>query len=460
MNAFLVFPHQLFKDVTPLKDYKVYLVEEPLFFTQYRFHVQKLMLHRASMKWYADYLASQEIESEYVDVDRYEEVMGSLDGISCYDVADFDLMTSLKQRFSSVITFSSPNFFNTHDDTRFMHYFYINRRKEMKILIDQGKPIGGKWSLDSENRKKLPLSLTLPQWQSYENAYIVEARAYVSCFDTFGESEPFYYPVDFAEAEALLDEFLAHRFANFGDYQDAMTLKDSPLFHSMVSSALNIGLLDPEEIVKRALETPVPLNAKEGFVRQIIGWREFMRRTYDTIGVQQRTTNYFGFTKSIPAKVLEGKSGLLPLDDVIQKVKKRGYAHHIERLMVLGNYLLLTECHPDSVYQFFMSGFIDAYDWVMVGNVYGMSQYADGGLITTKPYVSGSNYLLKMSDYPKGEWCKIWDALYWRFIYVHQEQFKNNPRMHFALQGLERIKEDTLNAHLERAVAYLHWLER
>ncbi len=184
-----------------------------------------------------------------------------------------------------------------------------------------------------------------------------------------------------------------------------------------------------------------------------------MCRTYETIGVRQRTTNFFAFNASIPPKVLEGNSGLLPVDDVIQKVHKRGYAHHIERLMILGNYFLLTQRHPDSVYAFFMASFIDAYDWVMVGNVYGMSQYADGGLMTTKPYVSGSNYILKMSNYPKGEWCKVWDALYWRFIYLHRDKFEKNRRMLFPLNTLKKMNQETLQGHLETAENYLLWLE-
>lgn len=321
------------------------------------------------------------------------------------------------------------------------------------------KPQGGQWSFDSENRHKAPKELGLPAWGHFENEYIQEAREYVRLFQSFGEDNPFYYPTTHKEAKEILTYFFESHFNAFGVYQDAMTTQDSPLFHSMLSSSINTGLLEPQTVVHEALKQDAPLNAKEGFIRQIIGWREFMRRTYDTIGTQQRTTNFFGFNASISAKVLEGKSGLLPVDDVMQKVHKRGYTHHIERLMILGNYFLLTQRHPDSVYAFFMASFIDAYDWVMVGNVYGMSQYADGGLMTTKPYVSGSNYILKMSNYPKGEWCKIWDALYWRFIFIHQNTFKNNMRMRFSVEALKKMKETTLQTHLETAQKYLSWLE-
>ncbi|CAA6823174.1 MAG: Photolyase protein family [uncultured Sulfurovum sp.] len=459
MPHFLLFPHQLFEDVKRLQGYKVYLLEVPLFFTQYTFHIQKLIFHRASMKYYEAYLSSHGIEVVYVEVDACDKILRSLDEATCYDVADYDLHKHLQSALKTLEILPSPNFYNSEDDTLFMHHFYMHQRKRLEILVNEGKPEGGQWSFDSDNRKKLPKKTLLPQWQIYENEYIKEAIVYVKKFETFGEATPFYYPITHKEARVNLQYFFDEHFETFGSYQDAMSIQDSPLYHAMLSSAINAGLLDPKEVVDEAVIQKVPLNAKEGFIRQIIGWREFMRRTYQTIGVKQRTRNYFGFTAPIPPKVLQGKSGLLPVDDVMQKVHKRGYAHHIERLMILGNYFLLTERNPDAVYTFFMASFIDAYDWVMVGNVYGMSQYADGGLMTTKPYVSGSNYLLKMSHYPKGEWCEVWDALYWRFIYVYQEKFKENPRMKFPLNTLKRMKKETLHAHLNRAESYMNALE-
>lgn len=459
MKNFLLFPHQLFEDIEKLKGFKVYLLEVPLFFTQFTFHVQKLIFHRASMKYYQDYLLSHEIDVVYIEVEVYDETLKNLQSASCYDVADFDLQKSLKQTIHTMTFLPSPNFFNTQDDTLFMHHFYMNQRKKHNILIKDGKPEGGHWSYDSENRKKLPKDILLPQWKSYENAYITEARNYVKKFKTTGENNSFYYPITHQEAKETLQYFFEEHFETFGTYQDAMTTQDTPLYHSMLSSSINSGLLDPKRVINEALAYNVPLNAKEGFIRQIIGWREFMRRTYETIGVRQRTTNFFKFSHAIPSKVYEGKSGLLPVDDVMQKIQKRGYAHHIERLMILGNFFLLTQRNPNSVYTFFMSLFIDAYDWVMVGNVYGMSQYADGGLMTTKPYISGSNYILKMSHYPKGEWCNIWDALYWRFIYTHQDKFKENPRMKFSLNTLQKMQKEKLETHLETAQNYLDWLD-
>lgn len=166
------------------------------------------------------------------------------------------------------------------------------------------------------------------------------------------------------------------------------------------------------------------MNSLEGFVRQVLGWREFIRGIYHVVGSKQRTTNYWGFTRKIPQSFYDGTTGIVPLDNVIQKLVKTGYSHHIERLMVLSNFMLLCEFDPDEVYRWFMEMYIDAYDWVMVPNVYGMGQFADGGLMCTKPYISGSNYVLKMSDYKKdGKWTEIWDGLFWRFMHVHRDFF-------------------------------------
>ncbi|MBL8982976.1 MAG: cryptochrome/photolyase family protein, partial [Gemmatimonadetes bacterium] len=198
----------------------------------------------------------------------------------------------------------------------------------------------------------------------------------------------------------------------------------------------------------------VPLNALEGFVRQVIGWREFVRLVYLTRGRRQRSANFWGHTFPMPAAFYDGTTGLDPVDHVIRQVLSTGYCHHIERLMILGNIMLLCEIHPTAVYQWFMELFVDAYDWVMVPNVYGMSQFADGGGMTTKPYLSGSNYILKMSDFPRGAWCATWDALYWRFIDRHAEVFASNPRMAVMVQMARKLGP-RLAEHHERAERFL-----
>lgn len=180
-----------------------------------------------------------------------------------------------------------------------------------------------------------------------------------------------------------------------------------------------------------------------------------MRAVYILEGVNQRNSNHWNHTYPIPASFYTAQTGVDPIDSVIKKVLNNAYLHHIERLMLLGNFMTLCEIHPHAIYTWFMELFIDAYDWVMVPNVYGMSTYADGGLITTKPYVSSSNYVRKMSDYPKGKWCEIWDALYWRFIHKHKESFKNNPRMSLMVNILNKKSDSQLKELLKTANIYL-----
>jgi deoxyribodipyrimidine photolyase-related protein len=218
-------------------------------------------------------------------------------------------------------------------------------------------------------------------------------------------------------------------------------------------------LLTPAQVVDEALKAAerdaIPMASVEGFIRQVIGWREFMKVVYDRAGTPQRNSNFWNFSRKIPASFYTGTTGIVPVDDVIRKLNKTGYAHHIERLMVLGNFMLLCEFEPNEVYRWFMEMFVDAYDWVMVPNVYGMSQFADGGLITSKPYISGSNYLLKMSNYPKGEWTTIWDALFWRFINKHRSFFTQNPRLGILVKTFDKMPEQKRQLLEQTAQKYL-----
>jgi deoxyribodipyrimidine photolyase-related protein len=190
-----------------------------------------------------------------------------------------------------------------------------------------------------------------------------------------------------------------------------------------------------------------------------MGWREFIRIVYEREGRRQRTRNFWGFKRKIPASFWTGTTGIGPVDETIRKVLETGYCHHIERLMVLGNFMLLCEFDPDDVYRWFMELFLDAYDWVMVPNVYGMSQYADGGLMTTKPYISGSNYIVKMSDHPKGDWQTTWDALFWRFLHVHRETFRSNPRWSMLIKTFDNMSSEKRDGHRSTAERFLNRLD-
>ncbi len=341
--------------------------------------------------------------------------------------------------------------------------FYIRQRKRLNVLLTpDGKPVGGRWSFDTENRKKLPKAIHPPApAMPPENAFVRGARAYVrEAFpDAPGRDAPFFYPTSAADARVWLADFLEHRFADFGSYEDAISTRERVLFHSVLTPALNIGLLSPREVADAALAhgDRVPMNSLEGFVRQVIGWREFVRLVYRTRGRRQRTRNYWSHHRPMPAAFYSGETGADPVDHVIRGVLETAYCHYIERLMILGNFMLLCDLAPDGVCQWFMELFIDAYDWVMVPNVYGMSQFADGGGMTTKPYISGSSYMLKMSDCEQGPWCAVWDALYWRFVDRHADFFRSNARM-AVMVGMRDRMGSKLTEHLRVADTFLEGL--
>jgi deoxyribodipyrimidine photolyase-related protein len=485
MIAAVVYPHQLFSDMSWLRGIeRVYLVEDPLFFRQYPFHRQKLMLHRASMRCYADQLRKKKHDVHYVEAHELK-VTGDMatrlqqDGVTqarCIDPEDFNLDRFMQRACSrcSIEWYTSPdpNFLTPVDlfpsfvgDKKklFFTQFYIEQRQRLGILLERGgKPAGGKWSYDTENRKKLPSKHIPPEIEwPLEDKYAIEARRYVEKFfpDALGLSGPLIYPSNAETAMQHLDRFLTQRLPAFGDYEDAISRQHRFLYHSILTPMLNIGLLSPAQILDATFKhaKSVPLNALEGFVRQIIGWREFVRMVYRTRGVPQRTRNFWSHHRPVPKSFYDGTTGLEPVDHTIRETLRYGYCHHIERLMILGNFMLLCEFHPNAIYRWFMEMFVDAYDWVMVPNVYGMSQHADGGMMTTKPYISGSSYVLKMSDYKKGPWCDVWDALYWRFIHKHRPFFESNARMKVMTGQLDRMGEK-LTKHLHCAETYLESL--
>ncbi len=484
MEISLVFPHQLFTDSPAIGQGRiVYLYEDPLFFQQYAFHKKKLILHRASMKYYAEMLRQRDVKCRYAELSDFnslEELFKqfSTDGVTVlhYVYTDDYLLERRLNRLGNKFgirlkSYESPLFLLDrkamdeqpgNQESYFMASFYKHQRRRFDLLMENENPAGGKWSYDEDNRKKLPKNIALPdRYLPRENDYLREAKTYVdqNFSNNPGSSENFIFPVTHYQAQEWLDDFLENRIDLFGDYEDAISGKDPFLFHSVLTPSLNIGLLTPEQILTSLMERhqrrAVPLNSLEGFIRQIIGWREFMRAVYHFKGTLQRTMNNFGHSRKIPPSFWTGETGIIPVDNVIKKVLEHSYAHHIERLMILGNFMLLCEFDPDDVYRWFMELFIDSYDWVMVPNVYGMTQYSDNGIITTKPYISGSNYIRKMSDYGPGEWIKIWDGLYWRFLHVHRENFEGNHRMNMVLSLLNRMDPNKLQTHLATAEKFL-----
>jgi deoxyribodipyrimidine photolyase-related protein len=486
----IIFPHQLFEqNILVSTCSTLYLVEEWLFFRQYPFHKRKIAFHRASMKFYESYLQSKAIQVVYIDsFDELADIRNLIPFLKTEGVRAVQYIETtdywLEQRIGQVsalnhidiIKHAGPLFLNTADEIAayfsnkkrmFQTDFYKYQRQCRNILIgDNQHPIGGKWTFDDENRLKYPNGKTPPIVDFLQpNHFCTEAIAYTNKYfpGNYGLLDTdFLYPTTFRESKKWLQTFFASRFSEFGVYEDAIVSNENILHHSVLSPMLNAGLLTPQYIIEEALQYAgnheIPLNSLEGFIRQIVGWREFIRAVYQLKGKEERTKNFWGFTRKIPASFWNGTTGIEPIDRTIQKVLKTGYCHHIERLMVLGNFMLLCEFDPDEVYRWFMELFIDAYDWVMVPNVYGMSQFADGGLMSTKPYISGSNYLMKMSNYKKGVWQPVWDGLFWRFMHVHRDFFLQNPRLGMLVRSFDKMPGNKQEAHLNNAKQFLDTL--
>jgi deoxyribodipyrimidine photolyase-related protein len=464
------------------------MLEEPMFFGNdsrwpMLMHKQKLVLHRASMAAYADALENVRIAENpgTPGIDGPAWLDAAIpDGVTdvhycdpADDVVERRLTHLAEKRGITLHRHPSPNFLtpdaflqkHTGSPKKpFMAKFYQAQRIRMNLLVeDDASPVGGQWSFDADNRRKLPKNVEVPHPPAArENRWITDAIRHVEAKFPHhpGTTDGFRWAVTREDATSWMEAFFSERFENFGIYEDAIAREHAFINHSALTPMLNIGLLDPQEIVDAAIKAAqrnpkVPLNSLEGFIRQVIGWREFMCGIYRFRGTEIRNHNFWQCDRPMPAAFYDGTTGIPPIDRVIRQVLREGWCHHIERLMVLGNFMLLCRIRPDDVYRWFMELFVDAYDWVMVPNVYGMSQFADGGTFTTKPYISGSNYILKMSDEPKGHWCAVWDGLFWSFIGDHADFFLRNPRLSMMARNWEKMGSDKQQAHRAHAEEFL-----
>ncbi len=462
MKIFFIFPVHLFSDIKQLKDNnynEVYLIEEPRYFEDFKYHKLKLVYHRASMKNYYDKLKDEKIKIKYIDfkdVDKKFYNKFKKYEVDCYDMNDFELENKLKKTLKSINIIPTLNFtlnpkIIEENKSKFINKngqyrhdaFYEWQRKRLDILmLKDGKPKGGQWSFDKDNRKPLPKSVKVDfepkNIGGKDGEYYNEAKEYIekNFKNNYGLIDNTIYPITHESAKKWLKEFLEERFKNFGLYEDAETDRNPFLFHSVLTPMMNIGLLTDDEVLKETqkFEDKVPISAYEGFIRQIIGWRNYIYTIYVLEGPKMKKMNFMNNKNKIDEKKWWTNIGVKPIDYIIGKIDKYSYAHHIERLMYLGNFMFLLEIEPDDVYKMFMEWTIDAYEWVMVPNVYGMSQYADGGIMMTRPYFSSSNYILKMSDWKKESksedggmsWCEKWDILYYNFIGRNREMLKKN----------------------------------
>ena len=484
-NISLIFPNQLFKNSDLIdKAENICIIEEYLFFKQYNFHKQKILFHRMSMKFYEEYI-SQNKNIKYINSYSEESdirklitsFQGKVDKLSIYDPNDNWLMNRIKKSCEKInadlIIYENPLFVTKKSDLHpffredkkkfFQTSFYKSQRQKMGILMNNGLPQGGEWTYDKYNREKYPKDKKTPKISSpCESSLFNEALSYVEKYfsNNLGSTPTKnLYPHDFNTSRKWLLEFLKIRFKEFGTYEDAILKNETDLHHSILSPMMNVGLISPIEVIETSLNyaknNNIPINSTEGFIRQIIGWREFIRGIYITKGSYERTNNFWGFDRKLPSSFYNGTTGIEPFDDSVKKLSKTGYVHHIERLMIIGNFMLLCEIDPNEVYKWFMEFSIDSYDWVMVPNVYGMSQFADGGIMSTKPYISGSSYIIKMSDYKKGDWSKIWDALFWNFINNHKDFFRKNPRMRMLVSNFEKMDFEKKKSIIEIASNFI-----
>ena len=461
----------LIKEIT---NHPIFMCESDDLCTHFKYHKLKIIFFLTAMREYADELKSENISCHYHKLKENENQLyldvleqfctkNKVQRLHMLEVEDhfFDnsIIDFCENHSIKRIVHKSPLFLTTQEEFKeyldsskkpFMKTFYEQQRKKLDVLMENGKPKGGQWSFDEENRKKTPKKIEFPNIPTgTQSTHLENVKSLVKTkFNNhIGEMKNIWFPTKRSEVLNWCDNFITVRFNKFGDYEDAIDPRSDFLFHSVLSPFINAGLITPTELLEKIkkVENKIPINSYEGFVRQVIGWREFMRGIYHNYDDIQQEKNFFNHNRKLTKHWYEGTTGIAPLDDAIKQVMNLGYTHHINRLMVIGNVMLLAQIHPQEVYKWFMECFIDSSDWVMGPNVFGMSQFSDGGIFATKPYFSGSNYIRKMSHYPKAEWCPTMDALYWRFIADHQEFFSQNYRMKFMVSKINSFTEEKIS---------------
>ncbi|MEL7491457.1 MAG: cryptochrome/photolyase family protein [Pseudomonadota bacterium] len=357
-----------------------------------------------------------------------------------------------------------------------MEYFYRDMRRKTGLLMDGNDPVGGQWNFDAENRKPAKGDLFMPSpKKARKDAITKEVLALVEerFADHFGDLKPFWFAVTADQAAAALDAFIDEALPSFGDYQDAMVTGERFLYHSVLSLYINAGLLDPLEVCRRVEKAyaagAAPLNAAEGFIRQIIGWREYMRGIYWREMPGYTEKNFFKAKRKLPDFYWTGETDMLCMKEAITQTKEEAYAHHIQRLMVTGNFAMIAGINPHEVHEWYLAVYADAYEWVEAPNVIGMSQFADGGYLGSKPYAASGNYINKMSDYCKacrydvkqktGDDACPFNPLYWDFLVRNEKTLRGNPRMAQIYRTWDRMGDDKKKDYLKSAKKVLAGLQ-
>ena len=462
-----------------------------------RHHPKKIALIFAAMRKFAQALEQGGWTVAYTqldDTDNAGSIVGELlrraaqtgaSEVLATEPGEWRLIDKLKYAPLKVHLLPDDRFLATHAEFEAwaegrkalrMEYFYREMRRKTGLLMEGGQPAGGKWNFDHDNRKAAPEDVTVdgplrfdPDATTREVLELVQARF----GDNFGALEPFWFATTRAEALQALDHFIANALPRFGDYQDAMLNENEFLYHAILSPYLNIGLLNVTEICEAAADAyaagHAPINAAEGFIRQIIGWREYVRGIYFLEGPDYTARNILGHDRDLPWFYWGGETRMNCVAKAVGQTRTQAYAHHIQRLMVTGNFALLAGIDPAQVHEWYLAVYADAYEWVEAPNTIGMSQFADGGIIASKPYVSSGAYINRMSNYCKschyavkektGETACPFNVLYWDFLLRHEERFSGNPRMGNMYRTWNRMDEDHRKSVLADASIFLAKLD-
>jgi deoxyribodipyrimidine photolyase-related protein len=466
-------------------------------------HIQKVVAFFLAMRDFANWLEDRGFDVIYLKLDDKENKGSIVDNLRhqikkekfeswAYQLPDEyrvdEALEDLKKDLEIPCEVADTEHFLTDREdlkkffegkkTYLMESFYRNMRKKYDILMDGDNPTNGKWNFDKQNRKSLPKGHEVidPKTYSKDVSQIVEMLEKEGV-KTFGriDSDNFIWPVTRREGLSMLRFFIDECLVDFGDYQDAMRENEWSVYHSRLSFLMNSKILSPKEVIERVEEAwredkkKYPISAVEGFIRQILGWREFMRGVYWAKMPGYARSNYFRHHRKLPKWYWTGKTKMNCLSQSINQSLDYAYAHHIQRLMITGNFALLAGIHPDEVDAWYLGVYIDAIEWVEITNTRGMSQFADGGIVGTKPYVSSANYVDKMSDYCKnchyskskktGEKACPFNSFFWNFYEQHRDKLENNPRIGFVYQTLGKMKPEKKEELFKQADYYLKNLD-
>lgn len=464
----------------------VILIESRQWVQQRPYHRQKLVLVWSAMRHFAEELRTAGWSVTYEIAEDFATPLKTW--LNHYHISELRIMAPGDRPFRQfiaelelpcIVTFTPNNHFLWSDEefaawardrkTLMLEYFYREGRKRFQVLMEDGDPVGGEWNFDKDNRKPPKQKLNTPAVLWFEPDDITrEVIAHVrdGNFSTYGNLEPFRWGVTRPQAEAVLEHFVRDRLPTFGPYQDAMVTGEDTMWHSLLSPYLNLGLLHPLAVIQTAEaafeQEDLPLNSVEGFIRQVLGWREYMFGLYHYVEADYAQRNWFQHTRPLPEFFWDSRqTDMNCLHQVLDQIKRTGYAHHIQRLMILANFALLAGLSPQEVENWFHAAFIDAYDWVMQTNVLGMGLFADGGVLASKPYAASANYINKMSDYCKG--CRYnpkvrtgedacpFNFLYWDFLQRHRDKLQSLGRMTLILKNLDKMEAAELQTIHDQA---------